>query len=265
MIRPPFVAGQFYPGNARAVEAELDRWMPPIVGKHAAIGLVCPHAGWMYSGRTAGIGYASVRVPDRVILIGPNHRGFGSPYAMYDTGTWRIPGGDVPIAEPLAAKLLDRCRLLTSDPHAHRNEHCLEVQVPMLRRANPNVQIVPVLIGAHRQLREIGESIAGVVKDSAQPVLLVASSDLNHYEDQNTANRKDKLALDALVSLDEEMLMNRVAEHDISMCGVAAAYIVLVAAKRLGAQRAEVLDYRTSGDVNGDSAAVVGYAAVVLE
>lgn len=226
----------------------------------------------MYSGATAGIAYSNVVVPDRVILVGPNHQGTGSPYAVFDAGAWRTPSGDVPIAGALAAELLDRCELLTSDTRAHRAEHSLEVQVPMLQRANPQVQIVPVLIGGRwpdaggrGELRMIGESIAEVVREYGKPVLLVASTDLNHYEDQETSHVKDKLVLDAVVRLDADGLMQRVKEVEVSMCGVAATYVVLVAAKKLGAQRAELLDYRTSGAVSGDFTRVVGYGAVVVE
>jgi AmmeMemoRadiSam system protein B len=267
MIRQPAVAGQFYPGTAAQVNADLDRMLKPVERQHDALVVVVPHAGWMYSGATAGAAYAAVRVPDCVIMLGPNHHGLGSPYAVADTGTWRTPVGDASICEPLAKALLKNCALLTADRHAHSAEHSLEVQVPFLLRRNPNVQIVPILIGGagRKDLREIGAAIARTVQESGERALLLASSDLNHYEDQETSNRKDKLALDAMVSLDEEMLLRQVAAHDISMCGVLPAYIVLVAAKALGAKRAELLDYRTSGDVNGDYSAVVGYGAVVIE
>ncbi len=271
MIRQPAVAGQFYPGSAREVEAQLDELVRPVDAKRNAIAVVVPHAGWMYSGATAGKVYSAVRIPDRVIMIGPNHHGIGNPYAVYDAGVWRTPVGDVPICEPLASALFDNCDLLTEDTRAHSLEHSLEVQVPMLRRANPNVQIVPLLIGGgwpasggRRNLREIGTAIAQTVKEYGQAVLLLASTDLNHYEDQETSNRKNKLALDAVVGLDEEALMDRVKEEEISMCGVAPTYIVIVAAKQLGARRAELLDYRTSGDVTGDFSAVVGYGGVVI-
>lgn len=221
----------------------------------------------MYSGVTAGIAYSSVKIPDHVVLLGPNHHGLGSAYALYDAGKWLVPGGEVSVDEPLAAELLDECELLSEDPRAHVMEHCLEVQVPMLRRMNPGVRIVPLLIGRHDRgdLRWLGQNIADTVREYGKPVLLVASSDLNHYEDQRTSNRKDRMVLDAIVAMDEEVLWARVVENDISMCGVGAAYAVLVAAKKLGATRAEVLDYRTSGDVSGDYAAVVGYGAVVME
>jgi AmmeMemoRadiSam system protein B len=212
-----------------------------------------------------------VRIPDRVIMVGPNHHGIGSPYAMSTAGSWRTPVGDVPIDGPLAASLRGHCRLLAEDPRAHSQEHSLEVQVPMLLRSNPNLRIVPVLIGGgwpesggRVHLREIGHALAATVKECGQPVLLLASTDLNHYEDQEISHRKDKLALDAVVALDEDALMDRVRDEEISMCGVAPTYIVLVAAKLLGATRARLLDYRTSGDISGDFSAVVGYGAVAI-
>jgi AmmeMemoRadiSam system protein B len=271
MIRKSAVAGQFYPASASAVDAELTKLIRPVDAKSDAIAVVVPHAGWMYSGATAGQVYSTVRIPDRVILVGPNHRNIGSAYAVFDAGTWRTPVGNVPIDESLAAELLANGELLVKDSRAHSAEHSLEVQVPMLRRANPNVRIVPVLIGGgwpesggRETLRGIGASIAQTVREHGEPVLLVASTDLNHYEDQETSNRKDKLALDAVVALDEDALMDRVRDANISMCGVAPTYIVIHAAKKLGAKHAELLDYRTSGDVTGDYSAVVGYGAVVI-
>jgi hypothetical protein len=272
MIRQPAVAGQFYPASAAQVEAELSELIRPAQAKRDAIAVVCPHAGWVYSGATAGIVYSAVRIPNHVIMVGPNHHGIGSAYALCDAGAWRTPIGDAPIDEPLAAELLDNCDLLAEDQRAHVAEHSLEVQVPMLLRANPNVRIVPVLIGGggpesggRVKLREIGAAIAETVRDFGKPLLLLASTDLNHYEDQETSRIKDKLALDAVVNLDEEALMDRVRDMEISMCGVAPTYIVIHAAKQLGARCAELLDYRTSGDVSGDFSAVVGYGGVVIE
>jgi AmmeMemoRadiSam system protein B len=266
------VAGQFYPADASEIETTLDELIPTAPTKRNAIAVVCPHAGWMYSGHTAGLVYASVEVPDRVILVGPNHHGLGSRYAVYSSGAWHTPVGDVPVAEPLASALLDSCELLTEDIRAHIQEHSLEVQVPMLLRANPNVHIVPLLIGGgwpesggRGELKEIGRALAQCVRDFGKPVLLVASTDLNHYEDQESSHRKDKLVLDAIVNLAPDALMDRVIDAEVSMCGVAATYIVLWAALGLGAKRAEILEYRTSGDVSGDFARVVGYGGVVIE
>jgi MEMO1 family protein len=272
MIRQPAVAGQFYPAAETEVGAVLDTLIHPTSAQRKAIAVVCPHAGWTYSGQTAGLVYSNVEIPDRVVLIGPNHHDIGSRYAVYSSGVWHTPIGDVPIAEPLALELLDTCELLAEDTKAHAREHSLEVQLPMLLRANPNIRIVPMLIGGkwpesggRSDLREIGAAIAQSVREYGKPVLLLASTDLNHYEDQETSKIKDKLVLDAVVRLDEEALMDRVIDVEVSMCGVAATYIVLHAAKELGAKRAELLDYRTSGDVSGDFARVVGYGAVVIE
>ena len=271
MVRPPAVAGQFYPRAASEVNAALDRLVHPTVPGRKAIAVVCPHAGWMYSGHTAGLVYSAVQVPDRVILVGPNHQGVGSRYAVYSSGAWHTPIGDVPVAEPLALELLDHCELLAEDAKAHVQEHSLEVQVPMLLRANPNLHIVPLLIGGRwpegggrQELREIGAAIAQSVQEHGKPVLLIASTDLNHYEDQETSNVKDKLVLDAVVNLDPDALMDRVIGEEVSMCGVAPTYIVLCAAKGLGAKHAELLDYRTSGNVSGDFSRVVGYGGVVI-
>lgn len=271
MIRQPAVAGQFYPATAAEIDAELDTLIRPTPERRKAIAVVCPHAGWMYSGLTASFVYSQVEIPDRVILIGPNHHGIGSPYAVFSAGAWRTPVGDVPIAEPLAASLLDNCELLAEDTRAHSGEHSLEVQVPMLLRVNPAVRIVPVVIGGgwpesggRANLRAIGAAVAQTVQEYGKPVLLLASTDLNHYEDQEASKIKDKLVLDAVVKLDADALMDRVRDVEVSMCGVAATYIVIHAAKKLGAKRAELLDYRTSGDVSGDFSRVVGYGAVAI-
>ena len=272
MIRPPAVAGQFYPATSAEVDEALDKIIQPASSKRRAIAIVCPHAGWMYSGHTAGLLYSSVEIPDRVILVGPNHHNVGSRYAIYSAGAWHTPVGDVPVAEPLASDLLDSCDLFAEDARSHAQEHSLEVQLPMLLRANPNVRIVPLMIGGNwpesggrRDLQEIGTAIAQVVRSYGRPVLLLASTDLNHYESQETAKIKDKLVLDAVVNLDYEALMDRVISVEVSMCGVASTYVVLCAAEKLGAKHAELLEYRTSGDVSGDFTSVVGYGAVVIE
>ncbi len=272
MIRAPAVAGQFYPASASEVDEALDKIIQPASSKRRAIAIVCPHAGWMYSGHTAGLLYSNVEIPDRVILVGPNHHNVGSRYAVYSAGVWQTPVGDVPVAEPLTSDLLDNCDLLAEDARAHTQEHSLEVQLPMLLRANPNVHIAPVLIGGNwpdsggrSNLREIAGAIALTVQSYGKPVLLLASTDLNHYEDQETSRIKDKLVLDAVVNLDPDALMDHVIDVEVSMCGVAATYVVLCAAKKLGAKHAELLDYRTSGDVSGDYTKVVGYGAVVIE
>lgn len=272
MIRKPAVAGQFYPADAGQAWAWVEQlWPRQPCRAVPAKAIVMPHAGWMYSGATAAIAAAHTVVPDCVILLGPNHHNLGHPYAVFAHGTWHLPVGDVPIDEPTASELLAHCDLLRDDAWAHSREHSLEVEVPFLMRNNAGLRIVPIVIGGpwpdsgdRTRLRAIARAIAEVVAHRNEPTLLVASTDFNHYEDQRTTERKDRLALDAIERRDPDLLMDRVEEHDISMCGVAPTYIALHAANQLGAQTARVLDHRTSGDVSGDYQAVVGYAAALV-
>lgn len=272
VTREPAVAGQFYPADAGQAWAWVEQlWPRHSLTPQTARAIVMPHAGWMYSGHTAALAVAHTVVPECVILIGPNHHNLGSPYAVFARGIWRLPVGDVPVDEPTATALLESCDLLRDDPRAHRREHSLEVEVPFLLRANPKLRIVPILIGGpwpdsgdRCRLRALAAAIAGTVARCQDPILIVASTDLNHYEDQRTTDRKDRLALEAMERRDPEMLMDRVEHHDISMCGVAPTYVALHAANQLGASVATVLDHRTSGDVSGDYQAVVGYAAVQI-
>jgi AmmeMemoRadiSam system protein B len=272
MIRAPAVAGQFYPATSQAVGAALDGLLHAEPAASRAIAVMVPHAGWEYSGRTAGAVFSRVAVPDRVILLGPNHAGTGAEFALMDAGAWQTPVAPVPIAEPLTAMLLDRCESLAADARAHAREHSLEVHLPLLQRRNPAVQIAPVVIGGtwpwsggRAALRELGQGIAAAVREYGRPVLLVASTDLNHYEDQETARIKDKLVLDAVLALDEDGLMQRVIDVEVSMCGVAPTYVMLVAAKLLGARQATLVEHCTSGDITGDYSRVVGYGGVVLQ
>lgn len=271
MTRQPAVAGQFYPADPATIEQDLTGLLAPHAAPREVIAVVVPHAGWMYSGVTAGKVYSAVTIPDRILLIGPNHRNVGVPYALCEAGRWQTPLGEVPIAAPLAAELLDHCDLLADDARAHAFEHSLEVQVPMLQKRNPAVQIVPLVIGGdwpwsggRNCLKMIGQAIGEVLLDYGRKVLIVASTDLNHYEDAEVARIKDQLVLDAVLALDEDGLMQRVIDVDVSMCGVAATYVALVAAKMLHARQAELIDHRTSGDVTGDQRSVVGYGGVVI-
>lgn len=265
-IREPAVAGSFYPGTARAVAAELDRLLPAAPGAPARA-VVVPHAGWMYSGAVAGETYARVAVPRRVILLGPNHTGLGAAGAVWAAGAWRYPGGEVPVAADLAAALLAATDLLRADTAAHLHEHALEVQIPFLHRRQPDLAIVPITLGRTDPgfCREVGEAVGRVAAGWPEPVLVVDSTDLNHYEAQAVAERKDRLAIGAILALDADALWRTVRDHDISMCGIAPTQALLRAAPRLGIRRAELVRYRTSGEVSGDYARVVGYAGIVLD
>ena len=264
--RRPAVAGLFYPEHPRQVEADLARLIKGVEPKARARAIVVPHAGWHYSGRVAGEVYGRVRVPRRAVILGPNHTGLGPRGSITARGRWALPGGDVPVCEELARAILAQSRVLTEDELAHAREHAIEVQLPFLRRLEPEIAFAPIiLMGSGLAFcREVGHAVAAGIRRFGEPVLLVCSTDLNHYEPQAVSNRKDRLAIDAILSLEPERLHRTVRAHRISMCGVAPAVAMLTALRQLDPGRAELVRYETSGDVSGDYARVVGYAGVII-
>lgn len=266
LIRQPAVAGMFYPADPTVLDAELTQLMP-VRRAVPARAAVVPHAGWMYSGAVAGETYAQVAIPRLALLLGPNHTGLGEPGALVAAGAWRYPGGSVPVARELATALLAASPDLADDPRGHVREHALEVQVPFLHRRRPDLEIVPVTLGRVDPgfCRAIGEAVGRVAAGWPEPVLVVDSTDLNHYESQVVSNRKDRLVIDAILALDPEGLWQTVRSHDISMCGIAPTQALLWAAPGLGIQSARLVRYQTSGDVSGDLTRVVGYAGIILE
>jgi AmmeMemoRadiSam system protein B len=218
----------------------------------------------MYSGAVAGALYARVTLPQRFIILCPNHTGRGAVAAINLAGKWRTPLGDAAIDASLARALMERTRLLTDDSRAHSREHSLEVQLPFLQQLAGDFTFVPICLGANRYdyCQEVGDAIAAVVAAESEPVGILASSDLNHYEDQKSTLRKDQLAIDQMLALSPSELWRTVDEHDVSMCGFIPATAMLIAARRLGASSARLLKHATSGDINGDYSHVVGYASL---
>ncbi len=268
-VRPPAVAGTFYEGTAERLREQVSaciRANAEPEKKERFIGAVVPHAGLMYSGHVAAAFYAAAELPRRFIILCPNHTGFGHFAAISREGAWRTPLGEVRIDTPLASALMAKTNLLAEDWHAHAREHSLEVQLPFLQQLAGEFTFVPICLGAHRYdyCEQIGTAIAEVVRAQTEPVGLLASSDLNHYEDQKSTLRKDQLAIDELLALDPRALWRVVDELDVSMCGFIPATTMLIAAKQLGATKARLLKHATSGDVSGDYVHVVGYAAVLI-
>jgi AmmeMemoRadiSam system protein B len=227
---------------------------------------MAPHAGYIYSGAIAGETFAQVRIPPRVIVIGPNHRGVGHPAAVFPSGSWTTPLGEAAIDADLAQRLLSECPGLLADTAAHRFEHSLEVQVPFLQYLNPDVAIVPICL-AHLPLTNLlsmGKALGEALARSGEDVLLVASSDMTHYESAEVARRQDRLALDRVLALDPEGLYRTVSEKRISMCGFMPTALMLAAAVEMGAATASLVRYGNSGDVTGDPSEVVGYAGVIV-
>jgi AmmeMemoRadiSam system protein B len=265
-VRRPAVAGAFYPDRPEAVTAALDRLMPLVEPRHTPRAVVVPHAGWTYSGRVAGAVYGRLAPPALAVILGPNHTGLGPAGSVMARGRWALPGGDLAIAEPLAEALLAAGAALEPDVAAHAEEHAIEVQLPFLRRLRPDLRFVPVTLG-RRDLAfcaAIGGAVARAVTVAREPVLIVCSTDLNHYEPQRISNRKDRLAIEAMLSLDPARLDDTVRAHRISMCGIAPALATLFALGALGGGRAELVRYETSGDVSGDLDRVVGYAGMII-
>lgn len=266
MVRSPAVAGQFYPANPSILEKEVSSYTKE-VKRENALGVISPHAGYIYSGKVAGGVYSRINIPKDVIIIGPNHTGLGEPEAVMTSGTWHLPGGDVAINTDLAGAIVENSKYLKDDHLAHLNEHSLEVQIPFLQRFRKDIRIVPIAMMSmdYAICQDIGHAVAMAVKSFKEPVLIVASSDMTHYESDKTAREKDKKAIDRVLALDPEGLLKTVRENRITMCGVIPATIMLIACKELGAKKAELVDYATSGETSGDYEQVVGYAGMIIK
>lgn len=266
MIRKPAVAHQFYPGDAARLRRDMEKLTLRVEKKESAIGIMAPHAGYVYSGVVAGEVYSRLIIPENVVIICPNHTGIGSRAAIMSGGVWEMPMGDVQINSNLAERIMEKSNRLEEDPSAHSREHSLEVQLPFLRYFNDNFKMVPVCLTnlSFNECEEIGMGIARSIVELNEPVLIVASSDMTHYEPQKYAKENDRKALKEIEALNPKGLLDVVRRNSISMCGVIPTTVMLIAAVELGAKSAQVIKYATSGDVSGDYAAVVGYAGVVV-
>ena len=267
MIRNPVVSGQFYPGSASTLEEQIKQFIDEGAPKEEVLGLVSPHAGYMYSGPVAGAVISRIEFKDTFVIMGPNHTGLGRPFSIMTEGTWRTPLGEVEIDSALAKRILQSSPTLKEDHVAHLEEHSIEVQLPFLQYFKPDVKIVPIVLthATGDTYKEIGKGIAGAIKDLKQEAIIIASSDMTHYENQESANMKDNLAIEAILELNEDELLERVAEYHITMCGYAPTVALLSACKELGARQAELVRYQTSGDITGDYRSVVGYAGVIIK
>ena len=267
MQRQPAVAGQFYPGSASALRAELNRLIAHSATKIHARGIMVPHAGYVYSGAIAGKAYGMIRIPPAALILGPNHHGAGEVAALYPAGEWLTPLGSLTIDSRLNELLLQHVPFVRKDTVAHRFEHSLEVQVPFLQLLRPEINCSALCIGhgEFEPLRRLGEGIADAIREYGEDVLIVASSDMTHYESAAEARRKDGMALEKVLDFDPRGLLEICRTQRISMCGAVTTAVMLVAAKALGGNRAELADYGTSGDVTGDNSQVVGYAAVIVQ
>ncbi len=267
MIRKPVVANQFYPGDPGYLEETINGYLEE-VKRESVIGAVVPHAGYIYSGKTAGALYSRIAPKLTYIILGPNHTGYGDPFSIVVDGIWQTPLGDVEIDFELANHILKNSQYLRENQRAHQYEHSIEVQLPFLQViTDGRFQFIPICISHFdvNAYKTLGHEIANAIKTLKKDVTIIVSSDMTHYETHESASRKDKKAIDAIVALDENMLLERVCQLEISMCGYVPTVVMLTAAKELGATRGELIKYTTSGEVSGDYRQVVGYASIIIQ
>jgi AmmeMemoRadiSam system protein B len=270
ILRHPAVAGRFYPGDPDDLRTEaqgyLSQSIPSTGTPKKAIGCIAPHAGYMYSGHVAGAVFSQIEIPRLCVVLCPNHTGLGQALAMMSEGSWETPLGEVPIDSEFALALQQRFPALHNDAAAHRAEHAAEVELPFLQLKQPNLRIVPIALGTGQfeVLEQLGLALADVIARRGDPVLIVASSDMNHYESDVVTRAKDHRAIERILTMDARGLFDVVTQQNVSMCGFGPAVVMLTAARQLGAQSAQLVKYATSGDVSGDREMVVGYAGVVV-
>jgi AmmeMemoRadiSam system protein B len=266
LVREARFAGSWYPGERDELVRFLERATPDS-SRRPALAVMVPHAGYVYSGAIAAETYARVSVPSTAIVICPNHRVPPPVLAVWPKGEWRTPLGRVSVDEALATRLLEESRRsLRADTFPHEREHAVELQLPFLQFHSPEIQVVPIVLGIDSgpELAAFGAALARAIRGHGRPVLLVASSDMNHYEAAAVAEEKDRLALERVLALEPDALLETVLEHDISMCGARPTVAVLHAARALGAKTAELVRHGHSGETSGDDSSVVGYAGVVI-
>jgi AmmeMemoRadiSam system protein B len=269
-VRPPAVAGSFYPGAPARVAAEAARLTQREAGAPApapAVAVVSPHAGWRYSGALAGRLFARVEVPPRVVVIAPNHTGLGTRAGVWPDGAWELPGLEIPVDAAFVRALLDAGAPLAADRDAHLEEHAIEVLVPLLAARQPALTLVPIVLGglAFRECEALAAALARAVAGAPGPTLIVASSDMSHYLPDGETRAIDELALAPLAALDARGLFDAVRANGITMCGYIPTTVAVLAAHALGAGRSTVVGHTTSAEAGGDRDRVVGYAAVAIK
>ena len=266
-LRPPAVAGQFYPGTAEEVATAIDHLLPPDASPQRLAGAMVPHAGWVYSGRLAAAVLARIAFPARVIVFCPKHRPRGADWAVMPCDGWELPGGTVPSDPDLATRLAAAVGGMKLDAAAHAAEHAIEVQLPLIHRLAPEAKVVGVALhgGEREEIAAAASQLAALVASLPEPPLLIASTDMNHFADDAKTRRKDRLALEAVQALDPAALLATVRREQISMCGVIPTVLVMETLRRLGhLGQCELVGYATSAEVSGDRQRVVGYAGALF-
>ena len=269
VIRKSAIAGSWYPGNPALLRKDIEEYMDNITAEAPAekvVGIVSPHAGYMYSGQVAAHAYRLLRGRnfDTVVVIGPSHRAFFRGASIYDRGGYETPLGIVPVDMETAEKIRSQSRMISFVPDAHRQEHSVEIQLPFLQVALGEFSFVPVVMGVQdeKTCRELAGAIAEAVKD--KDALIVGSSDLSHFRGYEKTVKMDSIVLDHMKKMDSAGLLRDLEKGACEACGGGPIAVTMMVAERLGADGSKVLEYANSGDVTGDRGSVVGYAAAVF-
>ena len=263
-VRPPVVAGRFYPAHPDRLRAEVAAYMPE-TAREPALAVIVPHAGYMYSGATAGATVTRVAVPETVLLLGPNHTGLGAACSL-SPDDWQIPGATIPQDRELAGAILQHSSMVQEERAAHRGEHSLEVELPFLYQTRPDLRIACLTLGGlnFALCERLARELAAALADFGRPVLLLASTDMNHYESRAVGGRKDRAAIERILALDAPGLYETVRRDRTTMCGVLPVCVTILLALAQGASRAELVRHTDSGEASGDTERVVGYAGLVI-
>ncbi|MCS7228314.1 MAG: AmmeMemoRadiSam system protein B [Endomicrobia bacterium] len=270
MKREAKFAGSWYPDKLE----EAKKYLPCISEeqKIEVISCICPHAGWMYSGKVAGAVYSLIKPADIYILVGPNHTGFGENISIYPSGQWQTPFGKIQVNSELVELIVKNSEFVKKDTKAHENEHSLEVQLPFLQFISPaDFTIVPITVRIedYHMCKDLGAAISVAIKEykkvyKNKKIVIISSTDMTHYESQSYAQKLDFLAIEQILKLSPKELYDTVLSYGITMCGVFPTVSTLVASKLLNANNAKLVKYQTSGDVTGEYDSVVGYAGIVI-
>ncbi|MCP4653532.1 MAG: AmmeMemoRadiSam system protein B [Candidatus Omnitrophica bacterium] len=267
MIRKPVVEGQFYPKKINEIATIIENFRLKQSSRTNARGIVMPHAGYIYSGRVAATTVNQVQPKKKIIILGPNHSGHGKNFALWAKGSWKISDNNVKIDETIAQSILKEDGLIEEDYGAHEFEHSIEVQLPILHYFFKEFEFVPITckLSTLNNYRQCANQIFQAVKKIKEDILLIASTDMTHYQADARARSKDRLAIEKIIDLDDDGLLKIVAKENISMCGAAPTAILIACLKQMGARKAQVTLYQTSGDTGGDKESVVGYAGIIIQ
>lgn len=265
MKRRAAFKGMFYEDNPQLLNNQLNQFFEKIQNPKKVIGVISPHAGYIYSGKVAGVTFSHTQPASTYIVTGPNHRGLGQKAGIMSQGAWEIPFGSIKINSELAQKILSKTKEIKEDSLSHQYEHSIEVQLPFIYKHAPKSTFVPISFSmlSYDKCENIAETFADVINEQKQPITIVASSDMSHYVPEEIAKKRDQPAIDAIKALEPFTLYDYVL-HNPGMCGVIPTVILLLTAIKLGKQNAELIKYTTSGETSRDYNSVVAYAGLIV-